>query len=67
VMALVLQLIVPNLFPEVMKGGDPWGVPSIYPAAIVSIGALILVSLATPPPKAEDLETLFGKNATLNS
>jgi SSS family solute:Na+ symporter/sodium/proline symporter len=61
-MALALQLIVPNLFPEVMKGGDPWGVPSIYPAAIVSIGALILVSLATPPPKAAELETFFGKN-----
>jgi hypothetical protein len=45
-----------------MKGGDPWGVPSIYPAAIVSIGALILVSLATPPPKAAELETFFGKN-----
>jgi len=61
-MALALQLIVPNLFPEVMKGGDPWGVPSIYPAALVSIGALILVSLATPPPKAAELETFFGKN-----
>ncbi len=60
-MALVLELIVPNLFPGVMKGGDPWGVPSIYPAAIVSIGALVLVSLATPPPKPAELETFFQK------
>ncbi len=59
--ALVFQLIVPNMFPEVMKGGDPWGVPAIYPAATVSIGALILVSLATAPPKPEQLESLFGK------
>jgi Na+(H+)/acetate symporter ActP len=61
-MALVLELIVPNLFPKVMKGGDPWGVPSIYPAALVSIGALILVSLVTTPPRAEELKTFFGKN-----
>jgi SSS family solute:Na+ symporter/sodium/proline symporter len=61
VMALVLELIVPNLFPEVMKGGDPWGIPSIYPAALVSIGALLLVSLATPPPRVAELDVLFGK------
>lgn len=60
VMALVFELVIPNAFPAVMRGGDPWGVPGIYPSAIVSIGALILVSLATPAPKPEELETLFA-------
>ncbi|HYK88748.1 MAG TPA: sodium:solute symporter family protein [Acidobacteriota bacterium] len=60
-MALTFELIIPNLFPQVMQGGDPWGVPSIYPAAIVSIAALVLVSLATKPPEAGELEPFFGK------
>ncbi len=58
---LLLELIVPNAFPQILRGGDPWGVPSIYPAALVSIGALVVVSLLTPPPGAEELEPLFGK------
>jgi SSS family solute:Na+ symporter len=61
VMALIFELLIPNVFPQVLKGGDPWGIPSIYPAAVVSIGALILVSLATPPPDAEQLRPLFGE------
>ncbi len=60
-MALVLELLIPNVFPGVMEGGDPWGIPSIYPAAIVSIGALVVVSLLTPAPAPEVLEPLFGK------
>ena len=31
-------------------GADPWGIPSIYPSAIISIGLLVVVSLMTPPP-----------------
>ena len=61
VMALALELIVPNVFPQFMRDGDPWGVPSNYPAALVSIGALVIVSLATPPPKPEELGTFFEK------
>jgi Na+/proline symporter len=60
VMALVLELVVPNLFPGVMRGGDPWGIPSIYPSALVSIGLLVVVSLLTAPPSPKELEPLFG-------
>jgi hypothetical protein len=42
-------------------GGDPWGIPSIYPAALISIGLLVIVSLLTPAPKAAQLEALFGE------
>jgi len=58
-MVLFLDLVVPSAFPGVMQGGDPWGVPSIYPAGFISIGMLIVVSLLTPKPRPEDLVKLF--------
>jgi Na+/proline symporter len=63
VMALVFELLIPNVFPGVLRGGDPWGIPSIYPAALVSIGALVVVSLLTPRPSPKELEPLFGDRA----
>jgi hypothetical protein len=62
-MALVFELLIPNAFPQVLQGGDPWGIPSIYPAALVSIGMLVIVSLATKPPTEQELEPLFGSRA----
>ena len=41
-------------------GADPWGIPSIYPAAAISIGSLVIVSLLTKAPKEEELAALFG-------
>ncbi len=63
------EVVLPRLAPSVMVaaqegsyfGADPWGIPSIYPAALISIGSLVVVSLLTPPPKPEELEPLFGK------
>jgi solute:Na+ symporter, SSS family len=63
-MALLFELVIPNVFPQVLKGGDPWGIPSIYPAALVSIGALVVVSLLTRPPSRAELAPLFGEGAT---
>lgn len=57
--AVVLDLVIPLGFPEVMISGDPWGIPSIFPALIVSIGALVIVSYATPKPDASVLARLF--------
>lgn len=62
-MALIFELVIPIAFPEVIKGGDPWGIPSIYPSAAVSIAMLVIVSLLTAAPKPEELEKLFGKKA----
>jgi SSS family solute:Na+ symporter len=56
---LLLELVVPQLIPHVMKGGDLWGIPSIYPAVLVSFGTLVIVSYLTPPPKPEELRQLF--------
>ena len=65
------EFVLPWMAPGVMEGArgaggavfgaDPWGIPSIYPSAFISIGLLIVVSLLTPPPKPETLERLFGK------
>jgi Na+/proline symporter len=62
-MVIILDLVVPRFFPGVMQGGDPWGIPSIYPAGIVSIGMLIVVSLSTPKPRPEDLVKLFPEDS----
>ncbi|MBN2199034.1 MAG: sodium:solute symporter family protein [Candidatus Aminicenantes bacterium] len=58
-MAVVFELVIPNAFPSVLRQGDPWGVPSIYPALAVSLLALIFGSLLSPKPKPEDLAKLF--------
>jgi len=39
------------------------GIPSIYPAALISIGTLVVVSLMTAPPGEKELEPLFGPTA----
>jgi Na+/proline symporter len=41
--------------------GDPWGIPMIYPSLIASLGALIVVSLLTKKPTAEELEKFFPR------
>jgi SSS family solute:Na+ symporter len=69
---VLYQLVLPWLWPGVMEaapgkagaevfGADPWGIPSIYPAAIISIGLLVVVSLLTPKPKEEELKAFFGQ------
>jgi SSS family solute:Na+ symporter/sodium/proline symporter len=39
--------------------GDPFGIPLIYPAFIVSALALVVVSYMTPPPSRETLDRIF--------
>jgi len=58
-LAVMLELIVPLLWPQVIQSGDPWGIPSIYPSLLVSVSALIIVSLCTKPPEREVLIKLF--------
>jgi Na+/proline symporter len=64
------EFVLPWLAPGILEGAaggsdyfgkDPWGIPSIYPAALISIGLLVVVSLLTPKPTPETLERLFGK------
>jgi SSS family solute:Na+ symporter len=61
-LALILEILIPALWPGVLKGGDPWGIPSIYPALIVSVLMLIVVSLLTKKQSKESLEKIFKTN-----
>jgi SSS family solute:Na+ symporter/sodium/proline symporter len=68
VATVFFEFVLPRIAPSVLVaarpdsyfGADPWGIPSIYPAALVSIGALVIVSLLTPAPTREQLGGLFG-------
>jgi len=59
VSTLVFEILIPQLFPEVLKNGDPWGIPGIYPSLGLSILTLIVVSVCTKPPESSVLEKLF--------
>ncbi|MDH7512448.1 MAG: sodium:solute symporter family protein [Clostridiales bacterium] len=54
----VMSRVLP---PEKVPDGDPWGIPLIYPALIVSLASLIIVSLLTKKPKPEELGKFFHK------
>ncbi|MDX9758264.1 MAG: sodium:solute symporter family protein [Bacteroidota bacterium] len=58
-MVIALDIVLPYALPQVMIGGDPWGLPSIYPALAVSIGTLVIVSYMTPKPDRALLAKLF--------
>lgn len=59
VSAIVYEIIIPQLFPWVLKNGDPWGIPGIYPSLGLSLVTLIVVSVCTKPPEPSVLEKLF--------
>ncbi|MFC2132012.1 sodium:solute symporter [Bacteroidota bacterium] len=58
-----LDIVVAFGFPHLLIDGDPWGIPSIYPGLIVSIGTLVIVSYLTAKPDKEDLVKLFPDEA----
>lgn len=56
---ILLDIILPSFAPQIIYDGDPWGIPSIYPSILISVGTLIIVSLLTPKPSPEQLAKLF--------
>lgn len=53
------------IWPSIMvpygdPNGDPFGIPLIYPAFLVSVVTLVGVSLLTKPPKPSEIAPLFG-------
>jgi Na+/proline symporter len=80
VATVFFEIVLPRLAPGIMEaangltgvaamnstfGADPWGIPSIYPSAIISIGLLFIVSLMTPAQNAKELERLFPTGAKI--
>ncbi|MFH1052105.1 MAG: sodium:solute symporter family protein [bacterium] len=62
IVVLILDIVITYGFPNLLIDGDPWGIPSIYPGLLVSIGSLVIISYLTPKPKKEDLVKLFPEN-----
>lgn len=55
----ILDIVITYGFRDLLIDGDPWGIPSIYPGLLVSIGTLVIVSYLTPKPEKEVLDKLF--------
>lgn len=52
----ILTYILPS---DQVPGGDPFGIPIIYPSLIISVLSLIIISYLTTPPKYEEIKQLF--------
>jgi len=59
VMTLIWEVVIPNFFPSLLRSGDAFGIPGVFPAFIVSVGCLVVISLLTPPPPRKALAKLF--------
>lgn len=62
VSSLALKILTYALPAEKVIDGDPWGIPIIYPAMIISIGALVIVSLLGKKPSEKEWAPLFKKD-----
>ncbi|MCD6454008.1 MAG: sodium:solute symporter family protein [Candidatus Aminicenantes bacterium] len=58
VTAIALK-VFSGLYPQLSPEGDPFGIPIIYPAFLISILALIIISYMTKPPSKEEIASLF--------
>lgn len=56
---ILAEVLPANKAPE----GDPWGIPLIYPSLIVSLLALVIVSLLTKKPEPKTLEKFFPQKS----
>ncbi len=59
VACLFLRIMTEILPERMVPDGDPWGIPLIYPALVISISALIFVSLATKKQDPEMIKKFF--------
>jgi SSS family solute:Na+ symporter/sodium/proline symporter len=51
------------MLPAGSDNADPWGIPIIYPALIVSLATLFIVSYMTKAPTDEELKDLFPEKS----
>ncbi len=59
VVAVTLKILTYVLPREMVPEGDPFGIPLIYPAFLISLVALIGISLIDKPPSKEELKPFF--------
>ncbi len=63
--AIILK-ISGYIYPQIMvprgnPNGDPWGIPIIFPAFLISILSLVIITYLSAPPAKEEIEPFFGK------
>jgi SSS family solute:Na+ symporter/sodium/proline symporter len=56
---ILLKILAGVLPPDKAPDGDPFGIPLIYPAFIISVGALVIGSLLSKKPDPKELEKFF--------
>ncbi len=59
IVSIALYILSKVLPASQVIDGDPWGIPLIYPAMIISIGSLVIVSLLGKKPDPEEYAALF--------
>jgi len=59
---IFMEIIFPQIFPHLMKGDDPFGIPSIFLSFSLSILGLVLGSVFGKPPTEEELKPFFPDN-----
>ena len=67
VACLFLRIMTEILPERLTPDGDPWGIPLIYPALVISISALIFVSLATKKQSPEMIKKFFPEKTDATS
>lgn len=67
VACLFLRIMAEILPERLTPDGDPWGIPLIYPALVISISALIFVSLATKKQSPEMIDKFFPEKSETTS
>jgi len=60
---IFLKILAEVLPADKAPEGDPWGIPLIYPSLIISLLALIVVSLLTKKPEPKTLEKFFPQKS----
>ena len=55
----VAEVVCTKVAPQYIIDGDLFGVPIVYPGFVVSVLTLVIVSLLTTAPSAEQLKALF--------
>lgn len=58
---IFMEILFPHIFPSLMRGGDPLGIPSIFYSFSLSIAGLLIGSVFGSPPTEAELEPFFGK------
>ena len=67
VACLFLRIMAEILPDRLTPDGDPWGIPLIYPALVISISALIFVSLATKKQDPAMIKKFFPEKTDATS